>query len=151
MKITSFLAVCLLFSLMFLGGAEKKPDFQLKVMEKAVKSSLPVTLSIRPETEGDYVARAWRVIAYLPNVPPEFPKEAGFKVNHHAQKEWSTVQIMEWNWNIPASGVLELPTLKWPEGDYGLVLYVLFQGKDKEKKLPAVYRNHSFPVTILSK
>lgn len=145
------LTALLMLSYTGICAAEKTPVLKINTIDKIVTAPSPVKIKVESGIPATHQARAWRVIAYLPNVPPDFPKQTGFKVNPHKMKEWSTVQIMNWNWNIPASGILELSTMNWPEGDYGLLLYLLCRPKEKTEKLPDLYLNQTFIITVQKK
>ena len=148
---TMNLIMVLLLSYSGSYAVEKTSGLQIKTVDKIVTSPSPVKIKIESGIPDTHQVRAWRVIAYLPNVPPEFPKQTGFKINPHKMKEWSTVQIMNWEWNIPVSMILELPTTNWTEGDYGLVLYLLCRPRGKKGNLPDLYLNQPFTITVRKK
>ena len=106
-----------------------------EVQTQVIQPGTPLKIKFSWTCPAAFAPKAWRLIAYVPNIPGDFALVTGNKVIPHKMKEWSSVFIMNWNWRIPANSVLVKNTAKWPAGDYKMALYILFQGKGKDGKL----------------
>ncbi|MBR4663364.1 MAG: hypothetical protein IKO93_05775 [Lentisphaeria bacterium] len=113
------------------GTFSINPDVQSKVIE----AGAPLKIKLNWNCPAGYMPKAWRLVAYVPNLPSSFVQVTGNKVTPNKLKEWSTVFIMDWRWMIPADGMLVKTTAKWPSGDYKMALYVIFQARDKDNKV----------------
>ena len=121
----------------FFGMYGKDNSFELKpeVVTSVIQPGAPLKIKFGWKCPEGYTPKAWRLIAYVPNVPANFAEVTGSKIIPHKSKEWSTVFIMNWIWKIPADNILIKETEKWPAGDYKMDLYILFQAKDKNNKV----------------
>ena len=118
-----------------LSGKDRIFEIRPEVQAKVIPAGSPLKIKLAWKCPEGYTPKAWRLIAYVPNVPSDFAKITGNKITPNKLKEWSTVFIMDWVWKIPADSVLVKATGKWPAGDYKMALYVIFQGRDKDNKL----------------
>ena len=124
-----FFAVCGLF------GKDAEFVLQPEVLTKIVQPGAPLKMTFKCTCPEGYVPKAWRLVAYVPNIPSNFAQVTGNKITPHKMKEWSSVFIMNWIWKIPADKVLEISTAKWPEGDYKMSLYILLETRDAQNKI----------------
>lgn len=131
--------IIICFALIFAGCClfGKDAGFTLKpeVLTKVVQPGSPLKMTFKWTCPEGYVPKAWRLVAYVPNIPSDFAKVTGNKITPHKMKEWSSVFIMNWIWKIPADKVLEISTAKWPEGDYKMALYILLEARDAQNKV----------------
>ena len=128
-------AVVLFASLFGVYGQDKAFELKPEVLTKVVDAGSPLKMTFKVTAPKEYVPRAWRLVAYVPNIPANFSQVTGCKVIPHKMKEWSSVFIMNWIWQIPADKVLEISTAKWPEGDYKMALYILLEARDAQNKV----------------
>ena len=117
------------------SGQDKTFEIKPEVQERVIPAGSSLKIKLNWKCPEGYVPKAWRLIAYVPNVPSGFAKVTGHKITPNKLKEWSTVFIMDWVWKIPADSILVKNTKTWPAGDYKMALYVIFQGRDKDNKL----------------
>lgn len=118
-----------------LHGKEKTFVLSPEVQPMVIQRGTPLQIRLRWQAPDGYKPKAWRLVAYVPNVPADFVKATGSKVTANKLKEWSSVFIMNWIWKIPADNILIKETLRWPSGDYKMALYILFESRDKNKKV----------------
>ena len=106
-------------------------------VEKVIHVSDPLKIKLSSSCPDGYSARAWRLVAYVPNLPADFVAVTGAKVTPSTLREWDTVFIMNWEWTIPTDGILVKSTDQYPSGDYKMSLYIHFSGKTPDgEKLP---------------
>ena len=129
------IASALFCAILGLSGKDRTFEISPEVQEKVIPAGSPLKIKLTWKCPEGYAPKAWRLIAYVPNVPSDFAKITGNKITPNKLKEWSTVFIMDWVWKIPADSVLVKNTKTWPAGDYKMALYVIFQGRDKNNKL----------------
>lgn len=132
----------------FAFGNDKEFTLTPTVVANVVKVGEPVKIKIAYKCPEGYTAKAWRLVAYVPNIPSNFAEVTGNKVIPHKMKEWSSVFIMNWDWKVPADNILVKDTAKWPAGDYRMALYVLFQAKDKDNKVITKMINENILFTL---
>ncbi|OQA85968.1 MAG: hypothetical protein BWY31_01587 [Lentisphaerae bacterium ADurb.Bin242] len=133
----NILLTCLCAAGLALNATEKTFSMNAVPAEKIFQVNAPLKVKLESSCPDGYSVKAWRLVAYVPNIPNNFSSVTGAKVNPNKLKEWSTVTIMAWNWEIPGDGILVKSTDKWPEGDYKMSLFILFTGKTPDgKKLP---------------
>ncbi len=132
----------------FAFGNDKEFALTPTVVANVVKVGEPVKIKIAYKCPEGYTAKAWRLVAYVPNIPSNFAEVTGNKVIPHKMKEWSSVFIMNWDWKVPADNILVKDTAKWPAGDYRMALYVLFQAKDKDNKVITKMINENILFTL---
>ena len=144
--ILSVLSAC---AAVILSAQDKPFSITPDVQTKVIQAGSPLKVKIAWKCPEGYAPKAWRLIAYVPNIPADFAKVTGSKINQHKMKEWSDVVIMNWLWKIPADAVLEKDTAKWPAGDYRMVLYITFQGKDKDGRLQTKMASENIFFTIV--
>ena len=132
-RIAAFLALFCAFAV--LHGKEQTFILDPEVQPMVIQKGSPLKIQLRWNAPAGYKPKAWRLVAYVPNVPADFVKATGSKVTANKLKEWSSVFIMNWIWKIPADNILIKETLRWPSGDYKMALYILFESRDKNKKV----------------
>ena len=116
-------------------GQDRTFEIRPEVLEKVIPAGSPLKIKLNWKCPEGYVPKAWRLVAYVPNVPSVFAKATGARITPDKLKEWSTVFIMDWVWKIPADSILVKNTKTWPAGDYKMALDIIFQARDKNNKL----------------
>lgn len=117
------------------------------------KSGETISFKLECTYPDTYLFCGWNIFAYLKNVPEDFCKALNLKPNINKDPQWSSVQFHPYQW-LPAAQrtrkemVCSFSTEKWPAGDYSLSTSVLFQRKDKNEKLPDVYRQSNIVFTL---
>ncbi len=117
------------------SGQEKAFELQPEIQTKVIQPGSPLRIKLGWKCPEGYAPKAWRLVAYVPNLPSDFAKVTGNRITPNKLKEWSTVFIMDWVWKIPADSVLVKATGKWPAGDYKMALYIIFETRDANNKI----------------
>ena len=143
------IVVLALFSAVIgLYGKDKAFELKPEVLTKVVDAGSPLKMTFKVTAPKEYVPRAWRLVAYVPNIPANFSQVTGCKVIPHKMKEWSSVHVMAWDWKVPADKILVKDTAKWPKGDYRMALYILLEAKDANNKVKHKYLNENVLFTL---
>ena len=141
-------AVVLFASLFGVYGQDKTFELKPEVLTKVLDAGSPLKMTFKVTAPKEYVPRAWRLVAYVPNIPANFSQVTGCKVIPHKMKEWSSVTVMAWDWSMPADKILVKDTAKWPKGDYRMALYILLEAKGADNKLKHKYLNENVLFTV---
>lgn len=131
----TILAVTLFCAFLGLYGKGKAFEFKPEVLTKVIKPGEQLKIKLNCKAPANYTPRAWRLVAYVPNVPNDFAKATGGKITPNKLKQWSTVHVMNWIWHVPADKTIVKSTAKWPAGDYKMACYIILQEKDKNNKI----------------
>lgn len=120
-----------------LNATEKCFSMEALPTEKIICGSAPLKIKLSSSCPEGFSVKAWRLVAYVPNVPTDFVPVTGAKVTPDKLREWDTVFIMDWKWEIPSDGIFVKTTDQYPAGDYKMFLYILFAGNTADgEKLP---------------
>ena len=158
MKKTHILLFALLTCGLTMSAQQKKdaPVFKVEtsitvdrtVFKRGDKIPLKVVCTYPSET---HQAGSWHLFAYLPDVPEEFEKMPGLKINRRKDKRWSSVDGKQGYWfrdklRKNKEFQVTVDTKDWPEGDYRMNIQITFQPTVKGEKY--LYRAGNFSFTI---
>lgn len=136
----------------FAQGAKKKPVITIKTTlagEKTVfKPGEDIPFKVEYKCPEGYRLAAWCAVAYLKNVPAEFPKAMNKKVS--GKPPYQSVSFMSYKW-LPKGkeiGTLSFSTKGFPEGDYKINITGLFREIPKGKVESDVYRGSQVVFSI---
>ena len=143
--IIGLIMCCAVFGLY---GKDAAFSLQPAAVPSVIQAGTPLKIKLAWKCPEGYVPKAWRLVAYVPNLPSDFAKVTGNKITPHKMKEWSSVFIMNWIWKIPADYVLVKDTKNWPAGDYRMSLYIMFEARDKNNKVISKMVNENILFTL---
>ncbi len=149
------LTLIALLSVLVMFGQNPK-DFAVKTTLAGEKSSFKagetVSFKIESKCPEEFRMAAWVPYTYVGRVPENFIEALNIKINRKSKDpKWQGINFHKWVW-LSKDKVKDIysfeTTDRWPEGDYEIIINVLFRRKDQPSGKTDVYRSSQIEFSI---